>query len=823
MRHFEDRWRVELNDALAGLEHGRLVAEVLEQMPDYHEADGQHLLQFTLDHVYMLHRLLIATIDERNDISSEEARGLYGAYDKLKINFQDAATPTPEGWLRDVGEVFADRGNGQAYGWKCDVSAAVLNTGAENRGRTTYTVLENTLVATDPHSTCDGQEWRIRLAPGRYRVEVFIQDTQFSSFAAGCMLQGENLGFPEVVGPLGRGERRELVIDVIDHLSLSADFDTACATVNRITIQDLRDAGVVDYQMPPSLSCGPVPGWCPAFPAPAAGSLAEPLRFADGRPLGEDGPDISCNDGESVTVTAATEYSSGSHRFCGSRADGQAGLWRQGSGDPKGGGGAVLPLTCGKPRNWCPHLQPPAGAAILSMEPPTREIGSKVRFACLKGYLHTGGALTLRCTKSQDWCPEVGGGSCGSQPTIQCELMEGYCPELRSLSGERQVAAGLMGADEREVHDTPIVSTILPLGSGRIGETKISSCPNLYSHVYGDAEKGIVCTQGDSEQGVWQPLAAATTRLVDAAVAEPLVCEFETIYGVRRKYSVGLDQLPAGSRTSGVDVIPNINQRESAYDAVDFETHLRPFTAGVYTLTVEVVGSFFLSLAGSVLLKGRSQGVEPQVFSTQAMELEEDYYELGLQYILDPNLTGLSGDALYQRHVRLLWRKEGGEQEVVPATAMYHTFENLHGFPKIVIPVNDPNPCVSKVVDERKTLRIGDSGLLFDGSPDRDYNPNLVCRWWLQAVAIVQFRFIVNFFDIEKAEGCAADRVEFRAGTVTTTELVGSFCGNYPQGHQLMYRVASDVFIDFVTDNMVEMQGFNITYVVESEKPPGAT
>ena len=35
----------------------------------------------------------------------------------VKINFQQPASETPEGYLPDISEVFGDRGNGFSYGW----------------------------------------------------------------------------------------------------------------------------------------------------------------------------------------------------------------------------------------------------------------------------------------------------------------------------------------------------------------------------------------------------------------------------------------------------------------------------------------------------------------------------------------------------------------------------------------------------------------------------------------------------------------------------------------------------------------------------------
>ena len=76
----------------------------------------------------------------------------------------------------------------------------------------------------------------------------------------------------------------------------------------------------------------------------------------------------------------------------------------------------------------------------------------------------------------------------------------------------------------------------------------------------------------------------ARIQLVDEARAEPLVCELQTQYGVRRKYYKRLPGLFRNHSGSDEDVVPHINQVQSQYDAAHFEAHLHPEISTNYTL-----------------------------------------------------------------------------------------------------------------------------------------------------------------------------------------------------------------------------------------------
>ena len=116
---------------------------------------------------------------------------------QIQINFQDASTTTPAGWLPDNGLVYADRGNGHIYGWHCGPTT----TQTRNRAVVGKTDLENTFVVPDRLGTCPNEHWDISVPNHLYSVQVFIRDVSYSSQTSGCTLEGSQSlrahgGFP---------------------------------------------------------------------------------------------------------------------------------------------------------------------------------------------------------------------------------------------------------------------------------------------------------------------------------------------------------------------------------------------------------------------------------------------------------------------------------------------------------------------------------------------------------------------------------------------------------------------------------------------------
>jgi len=86
----------------------------------------------------------------------------------VKINFQPAASETPEGYLADTGVVFGDQGNGFSYGWDSDISADMRDRGADDDQR--YDTLTHLQKATTP------AVWEIALENGQYEVFLVCGD-----------------------------------------------------------------------------------------------------------------------------------------------------------------------------------------------------------------------------------------------------------------------------------------------------------------------------------------------------------------------------------------------------------------------------------------------------------------------------------------------------------------------------------------------------------------------------------------------------------------------------------------------------------------------
>jgi glucose/arabinose dehydrogenase len=89
---------------------------------------------------------------------------------QIHINFQNAGAPVPAGYLADVGFVFANRGNGQSYGWSTDHTdvARDRNINVDQRLDTLNQF----------HA---GQKWELVVPNGVYAVTMSIGDPQFAS------------------------------------------------------------------------------------------------------------------------------------------------------------------------------------------------------------------------------------------------------------------------------------------------------------------------------------------------------------------------------------------------------------------------------------------------------------------------------------------------------------------------------------------------------------------------------------------------------------------------------------------------------------------
>ncbi|SDQ67082.1 malectin domain-containing carbohydrate-binding protein [Quadrisphaera sp. DSM 44207] len=101
-----------------------------------------------------------------------------------RVNFQDAATPVPSGYLRDSGEPYgqrtgADQGEGSAYGWVAMGTSTPVDNSANGRARTTGTATSDVRLNTYLHmqkSPPGNASWELAVPEGTYEVTVVVGD-----------------------------------------------------------------------------------------------------------------------------------------------------------------------------------------------------------------------------------------------------------------------------------------------------------------------------------------------------------------------------------------------------------------------------------------------------------------------------------------------------------------------------------------------------------------------------------------------------------------------------------------------------------------------
>jgi glucose/arabinose dehydrogenase len=112
----------------------------------------------------------------------------------IKVNFQDSATITPSGWLRDYGQAYGPRtsalqGSGYSFGWltRSDNSPLDLTRNGRNRGTPPDTLLATLMhMQGDDLATFNGTAiegiWQAKIANGKYDISVSVGDqTQVNS------------------------------------------------------------------------------------------------------------------------------------------------------------------------------------------------------------------------------------------------------------------------------------------------------------------------------------------------------------------------------------------------------------------------------------------------------------------------------------------------------------------------------------------------------------------------------------------------------------------------------------------------------------------
>ncbi|MHC4628749.1 MAG: fibronectin type III domain-containing protein, partial [Planctomycetota bacterium] len=110
--------------------------------------------------------------------------GMAGA-SEIKINFQAAGAPIPDGYLPDYGELFGDRGNGWSYGWSQDMSDSTRDRNSGNAPDQRY----DTLI----HFFARGAVWEIELPNGTYNLFLVCGDPSNADSNNQIEIEGEIL------------------------------------------------------------------------------------------------------------------------------------------------------------------------------------------------------------------------------------------------------------------------------------------------------------------------------------------------------------------------------------------------------------------------------------------------------------------------------------------------------------------------------------------------------------------------------------------------------------------------------------------------------
>ena len=141
----------------------------------------------------------------------------------------------PSGWLKDSGATYADRGNGQSYGWSCD-----LSTDTRERGFSSDPLLD-TLIIFDRNEICASTYWSIALAPGTYLVEIGVGDPEYGWSSSGCTVGPSGGTMQPLSHSVSDGTQmtvstQQVTIGSGQSLRLAGERSADCSSVNIITI-----------------------------------------------------------------------------------------------------------------------------------------------------------------------------------------------------------------------------------------------------------------------------------------------------------------------------------------------------------------------------------------------------------------------------------------------------------------------------------------------------------------------------------------------------------------------------------------------------------
>lgn len=159
----------------------------------------------------------------------------------LRINFQTDTSLTPNGYLADVGLVFANRGNGFSYGWSADHTDVSRDRNLNSDQR--YDTLLHF------HQS---QQWEIELPEGAYVVTVAVGDAGFDSTHT---LNVEGVSF-YLAEPTAANEfRKSSQIVLVSDGRLTIDQGTAADKATRL---DFIEIVPTEAAVPPPFILGDV-------------------------------------------------------------------------------------------------------------------------------------------------------------------------------------------------------------------------------------------------------------------------------------------------------------------------------------------------------------------------------------------------------------------------------------------------------------------------------------------------------------------------------------------------------------------------------------
>jgi hypothetical protein len=155
----------------------------------------------------------------------------------LHINFQPSGKWIPSGYLPDYGEIYADRGNGNSYGWDIDITA-------DMRDRNAITDQKWDTLA---HMQKAGNRtWEMSLSNGTYDLVIGCGDPSNADFINNLDVEGTVITDPD---PYDNFDEYNLTVSVTDgRLTIT----TAAGAVNvKICFVEIEEAGGEDT-IPPT-------------------------------------------------------------------------------------------------------------------------------------------------------------------------------------------------------------------------------------------------------------------------------------------------------------------------------------------------------------------------------------------------------------------------------------------------------------------------------------------------------------------------------------------------------------------------------------------